>query len=130
MGLPDGDQSVPKVGVVGPGDASAEVNVRMISMSAPHPAIGLTSAVAIAAAATLPGSLVHDVAPAAPDYRIGTLSGAIAVQISQGGATRTVAFRRSARRIADALVYIPPLAAPAGHLATNAAPERVSTSVA
>ena len=43
---------------------SAELNARMISMSAPHPAIGLTSAVALAAAATIPGSLVHDVAPA------------------------------------------------------------------
>jgi 2-methylaconitate cis-trans-isomerase PrpF len=130
MGLPDSDQSVPKVGVVGPGDASAEVNVRMISMSAPHPAIGLTSAVAIAAAATLPGSLVHDLAPAAPDYRIGTLSGAIAVQITHQGDQRTVAFRRSARRIADALVYIPPVVAPTGQPATTAEPERVSATVA
>ena len=102
----------------------------MISMSAPHPAIGLTSAVAIAAAATLPGSLVHDLAPAAPDYRIGTLSGAIAVQISHHGDQRTVAFRRSARRIADALVYIPPIDAPTGHPATTAEPERVPTTVA
>ena len=54
-------------------------------MSAPHPAIGLTSAVAVAAAATLPGSLVHEVAPASPEYRIGTLSGSIAVQISDSG---------------------------------------------
>ena len=41
MGLPDNDQSVPKVGIIGPGIDSAELNARMISMSAPHPAIGL-----------------------------------------------------------------------------------------
>jgi 2-methylaconitate cis-trans-isomerase PrpF len=129
MGLPDSDQSVPKVGVIGPGDASADVNVRMISMSAPHPAIGLTSAVAVAAAATLPGSLVHDAAPAAPEYRIGTLSGPIAVQISQSGTKRTVSFRRNSRRIVDALVYIPPVSAPADHMA-SAEPHRVPTTVA
>lgn len=110
MGLPDDDQSVPKVGVVGPGDEDAEVNARMISMSAPHPAIGLTSAVALAAAATIPGSLVHELAPAQPTYRIGTLSGSISVTISRGD-QRVVEFRRNSRRIVDALVYIPAAAA-------------------
>ncbi len=129
MGLPDDDQSVPKVGVVGLGDASADVNVRMISMSAPHPAIGLTSAVAVAAAATLPGSLVHEVAPASPEYRIGTLSGSIAVQVGDTGGQRTVAFRRNSRRIVDALVYIPAAADPGNHPAA-AERQRLSTTVA
>ena len=129
MGLPDDDQSVPKVGVVGLGDASADVNVRMISMSAPHPAIGLTSAVAVAAAATLPGSLVHEVAPASPEYRIGTLSGSIAVQISESAGDRTVAFRRNSRRIVDALVYIPAAADPGNRLAAGER-QRLSATVA
>jgi 2-methylaconitate cis-trans-isomerase PrpF len=107
MGLPDNDQSVPKVGIIGPGNDTAELNARMISMSAPHPAIGLTSAVALAAAATIPGSLVHDLAPAQPAYRIGTLSGPIEVSITEETGGRAVAFRRNARRIVDALVYIP-----------------------
>ena len=78
MGLPDNDQSVPKVGIIGRRRRhQVELNARMISMSAPHPAIGLTSAVALAAAATIPGSLIHDLAPARPTYRIGTLSGPI-----------------------------------------------------
>ena len=65
--------AVPKVGVVGaphdyrtssgvemdPAD-EYDVSVRMVSMLAPHPAIGLTSAVAVAAAATLPGGVVAD----------------------------------------------------------------------
>jgi 2-methylaconitate cis-trans-isomerase PrpF len=109
MGLPEDDQSVPKVGVVGPGDEDAEISARMISMSAPHPAIGLTSAVALAAGATIPGSLVHDLAPARPTYRIGTLSGPITVSIGQTG-QRVVEFRRNSRRIVDALVYVPSVA--------------------
>jgi 2-methylaconitate cis-trans-isomerase PrpF len=120
MGLPDDDQSVPKVGVVGPGDEDAEVNARMISMSAPHPAIGLTSAVALAAAATIPGSLVHELAPAQPTYRIGTLSGSISVTISRGD-QRVVEFRRNSRRIVDALVYIPAAAAAPIHPRSPAA---------
>jgi len=79
-------------------------------MSAPHPAIGLTSAVALAAAATIPGSLAHDLAPARPTYRIGTLSGPITVTIARSD-QRVVEFRRNSRRIVDALVYIPTVSA-------------------
>jgi 2-methylaconitate cis-trans-isomerase PrpF len=107
MGLPDDDESVPKVGIIGPGNDSTDVNVRMISMTAPHPAIGLTSAVAVAAAATIRGSVVNHVSPALPDYRIGTLSGSISVGIAKDQGNRTVVFRRNARRIVDALIYIP-----------------------
>jgi len=114
MGLPDNDQSVPKVGIIAGGDdIKVELNARMISMSAPHPAIGLTSAVALAAGATIPGSLIHDLAPAQPTYRIGTLSGPIAVAIADDEGGRAVAFRRNSRRIVDALVYIPAITAPA-----------------
>jgi 2-methylaconitate isomerase len=108
MGLPDNDQSVPKVGIIAGGrNNDVELNARMISMSDPHPAIGLTSAVALAAAATIPGSLIHDLTPAQPTYRIGTLSGPIEVAITEETGGRAVAFRRNSRRIVDALVYIP-----------------------
>ncbi|MBI0384107.1 PrpF, AcnD-accessory, partial [Streptomyces albiflaviniger] len=65
--------AVPKVGVVG-GPVTYrtthghlvtqdryDVAVRMVSMHAPHPAIGLTSAVALATAAATPGTLAHRV---------------------------------------------------------------------
>jgi 2-methylaconitate cis-trans-isomerase PrpF len=97
---------VPKVGIIGPGKDDTEVNARMISMAAPHPAIGLTSAVAVAAAATMPGTVVYQVAPASPTYRIGTLSGSVSLRIAEDDGSRSVAFRRNARRIADAVVYV------------------------
>jgi len=129
MDLPDNDQSVPKVGIIGPGNDSAELHARMISMSAPHPAIGLTSAVALAAAATIPGSLVHDLAPARPTYRIGTLSGPITVAITDENGNRAAAFRRNSRRIVDALVYIP-AATPADSTQTKSTTRRTATTVA
>jgi hypothetical protein len=123
-------QAVPKVGVVAGGrDGEVELNARMISMSAPHPAIGLTSAVALAAAATIPGSLVHDLAPARPTYRIGTLSGPITVAITDENGNRAAAFRRNSRRIVDALVYIP-AATPADSTQTKSTTRRTATTVA
>jgi len=121
--------AVPKVGIIGPGGDTAELNARMISMSAPHPAIGLTSAVALAAAATIPGSLVHDLAPARPTYRIGTLSGPITVAITDENGNRAAAFRRNSRRIVDALVYIP-AATPADSTQTKSTTRRTATTVA
>lgn len=130
MGLPDNDQSVPKVGIVGPGNDATELNARMISMSAPHPAIGLTSAVALAAAATIPGSLIHDIALARPTYRIGTLSGPIEVAITNENDGRAVAFRRNSRRIVDALVYIPSTSTPAAPTGDTQHRRPAATSVA
>jgi 2-methylaconitate cis-trans-isomerase PrpF len=121
---------VPKVGIIGPGNDSAELNARMISMSAPHPAIGLTSAVALAAAATIPGSLIHDLAPARPTYRIGTLSGAIEVAITNENSGRAVAFRRNSRRIVDALVYIPSTSTPAAPVEHTQPRRHAATTVA
>ncbi|MFI6014145.1 PrpF domain-containing protein [Streptomyces sp. NPDC051243] len=70
--------AVPKVGLVGPpvpytttlgeaiGAEDYDVSVRMLSMNAPHPAIGLTSAAAVAAAGLLEGSVVSRIRAARP----------------------------------------------------------------
>jgi len=124
--------AVPKVGVVGPpqdytaADGTVipatdyDVSVRMVSMLAPHPAIGLTSAVAVAAAATLPESVVA--ACARPNawatLRLGTAAGVIdtTTAMSDDGLPRDVALHRAARRIARAELF---LAAPALQLAAS-----------
>lgn len=78
--------AVPKVGLVGPpvpytttlGEPVAaedyDVSVRMLTMNAPHPAIGLTSAVAVAAAGLLKDSVVSRAAggPTGEWLRLGT----------------------------------------------------------
>ncbi len=122
--------AVPKVGIVGPprdyrtssgAEVAAneyDVSVRMVSMLAPHPAIGLTSAVSVAAAATLPGGVVADNARIglAKSLRLGTAAGVVHVDIAStpDGYPETVTLHRAARRIATAEVF---LAAPAVALA-------------
>ncbi|WP_416974254.1 PrpF domain-containing protein [Streptomyces sp. 4F14] len=123
MGLPVPGDAVPKVGLVGPpvaytttlGDAvdagEYDVSVRMLSMNAPHPAIGLTSAVAVASAGLLEGSVVARVTggPSAEWLRLGTPAGVVAVRCSdvRGGVPGRVTVRRAARLLADARIYVP-----------------------
>lgn len=118
--------AIPKVGIVGPardyrtaagddvrGD-DYDVSVRMVSMLAPHPAIGLTSAVAVAAASTIPGSVVASrmTSASADRVRIGTPAGILHVDLTRtaDGALETVTLHRAARRIATAELFV---AAPA-----------------
>lgn len=113
--------SVPKVGIVGaPKDyrttagvrVSAhdyDVSVRMLSMLAPHPAIGLTSAVAIAAAATVPDSVMPGALPDdGTTLRIGTAAGVLEVDLTRlpDGTPSAVTLHRAARRIAAAELFV------------------------
>ncbi|NIH98580.1 PrpF domain-containing protein [Mycolicibacterium fluoranthenivorans] len=118
--------AIPKVGVVGPPrnyrtSAGTEVcadeydiSVRMVSMLAPHPAIGLTSAVAVAAASTIPGSTVSQGMrmPVADSLRLGTAAGVLHVDLTRAadGALTAVTLHRAARKIAAAELFV---AAPA-----------------
>ncbi|MFD8378374.1 PrpF domain-containing protein [Streptomyces sp. NPDC059679] len=117
--------AVPKVGVVARpvtyrttdgtmvGPDEYDLAVRMVSMHAPHPAIGLTSAVALAIAAATPGTLAHRVARQTADgtLRLGTPAGVIAAQAvpAADGASPTVLLHRAARRIARAELLVPVL---------------------
>ncbi|GAA1982409.1 PrpF domain-containing protein [Amycolatopsis minnesotensis] len=125
MGLaaPGGPVShaVPKFGVVGaPRDYTAtdgtriaaadyDISVRMASMHAPHPAIGLTSTVAVAAAATVQGSTVHAHAKARDgEIRLGTPAGVVSARLVLDGERLTgVRLNRSARVIARADIFVP-----------------------
>ncbi|WP_432973642.1 PrpF domain-containing protein [Dactylosporangium sp. CA-233914] len=127
-GVPSPD-SIPKVGVVGPpvdyvttaGEVipaeAYDIRAWMISMRAPHPAIGLTAAVAVATAAVLPGSVCSSWARSQVnplDVRIGTPSGLVRVALDTTGATGDHAvglvaatLRRAARVIARAQIQLP-----------------------
>ncbi|WP_284985027.1 PrpF domain-containing protein [Arthrobacter sp. efr-133-TYG-118] len=115
--------AVPKVGVVAaPGDYTAadgtriaadthDLRVRMLSMLAPHPAIGLTSAVAVSFAAALPGSVVAKALRPADSahqgrrlLRIGTPAGVITTEVvsDDNGYVSEVALHRAARQLAVA----------------------------
>lgn len=115
--------AIPKVGVIAePADyrtsagqrvpaADYDLAVRMLSMHAPHPVIGLTSAVAIAAAAVTEGTIAHRLHPAdgATRLRLGTPGGVVSVEITRGsdGGIATVSLERAARRLAVSTVLVP-----------------------
>jgi len=116
--------AIPKVGIVGAprdylttaGDAvradEYDVSVRMLSMLAPHPAIGLTSAVAVAAASTIAGGVVaralRGTTPTPPLLRIGTPAGVLHVDLNRtaDGALESATLHRAARRIASAELFV------------------------
>ncbi|GAA0672539.1 2-methylaconitate cis-trans isomerase PrpF family protein [Kitasatospora atroaurantiaca] len=117
--------AVPKVGIVGSpapyrtthgtlvGQDEYDLAVRMVSMHAPHPAIGLTSAVALATAAAIPGTLAHRFTQQTADgtLRLGTPAGVITTRTvpTPDGASPTVLLHRAARRIARAELLVPVL---------------------
>lgn len=116
--------AVPKVGLVGRpvpytttlGEAVAaeeyDVSVRMLTMNAPHPAVGLTSAVAVAAAGLLEDSVICTSAGGGRTgewLRVGTPAGIVAVHCSdlRNGLPGRVTVQRAARLLADARIYVP-----------------------
>ncbi|NUP73980.1 MAG: hypothetical protein HOQ07_04930 [Sinomonas sp.] len=119
--------AVPKVGGVAPaGDYTAadgsliaasthDIRVRMLSMLAPHPAIGLTSAVAVSLAAALPASVVANALPTTQKagsgpllLRIGTPAGVITTEVvtDDNGLVSEVALHRAARQLAVAEIDV------------------------
>ncbi|MET8763622.1 PrpF domain-containing protein [Lentzea sp. NPDC004782] len=126
MGLmPPGD-AIPKVGLVAPpirytttSGHSVEphcydLSVRMMSMFTPHPAIGLTSAVALAAAMITPGTLASSLASHLTGrshrrVRLGTAAGVVEMntRVDGAGVLREVIFHRVARHIASMELFVP-----------------------
>ncbi|MBZ3900274.1 PrpF domain-containing protein [Streptomyces griseiscabiei] len=120
--------AVPKVGLVGPpvpytttlgesvGAADYDISVRMLSMNTPHPAIGLTSAVAVAAAGLVEGSVVCRAVGGPTDewLRLGTPAGVVAVRCTdvRDGLPQRVTVQRAARLLADARIYVPGTGSP------------------
>jgi probable AcnD-accessory protein PrpF len=93
---------------------SIDLLARIFSMGQLHHAMTGTGAVAIAAAAAVPGTVVHRIAPAGVDgwVRFGHPSGCLSVgaeAIHQDGqwAIRKVLMSRSARRLMEGWVYVP-----------------------
>jgi 2-methylaconitate cis-trans-isomerase PrpF len=122
------DHAVPKVGIVGPATdfittggqrisgSAYDVSVRTLSMHAPHPAIGLTSAVGVATAAIIPGTVVNAALAAvrlhgAPDgvthLRIGTAAGVIgtAATVDAFGQPARIGLERAARIISESIIF-------------------------
>ena len=133
MGIAPETESVPKVGFVAPpADAATlsgvevaaeavDLSARVISMGRPHRALPLTAALALAAAARIPGTVADEVArPGAGSdspVRIGHPSGVAEIAVDLAAANpphvTRVTVTRTARRLMEGRVLIP-----AHHLAS------------
>ena len=106
----DGGEAVEQI-VAG----EVDLLVRIFSMGPLHHAMTGTGAVAIAVAAAIPGTLVHEVARVNAGGRVcfghpsGTLTAGADAQIDAAGnwVIRQVSMSRSARRLMDGQVFIP-----------------------
>ena len=114
--------AIPKVGIVGAprdyrttagdivGADEYDVSVRMLSMLAPHPAIGLTSAVAVAAASTVTDGVVASALRGSTPspLRLGTPAGVLHVDLNRAadGTLESATLHRAARRIAIAELFV------------------------
>ncbi len=128
MGIAPESESVPKVGFVAPpADAGTlsgarlaadevDLTARAISMGRPHRALPLTAALALAAAARIPGSLAAEAArPAGGDdrapVRLGHPSGVAEVAVELAAAAPPSLARlgvtRTARRLMEGRVLVP-----------------------
>jgi len=99
--------------------ASIDLLARIFSMGQLHHAMTGTGAVALAAAAAIPGTLVHQVAPSGADGRVcfghpsGRLEvGAQAQEVHGQWQVRKVLMSRSARRIMEGWVRVPGVSEP------------------
>lgn len=123
--------AVPKVGLIAPpadyisisgewiSAGDYDISARMVSMFDLHPAIGITSAIALARASFVEGSLVNDAidkralqhtdADDEVAIRIGTPVGVIVcrVQLTESAQVARLGVRRVARRIAHADIDLP-----------------------
>lgn len=112
--------TIPKVAMVGPPPPGADVAVRLISMGRAHRTIAITGAMAAAAAAALPGTVVAEAAGAVGDgpgplrrVRIGHPAGVLAVGVEVGCGpdgrwqVPRVTVDRTAREIMRGSVLVP-----------------------
>jgi probable AcnD-accessory protein PrpF len=93
---------------------SIDLLARIFSMGPLHHAMTGTGAVAIAAAAAIPGTLVHRIAPLGPDgcVRVGHPSGTLVVggqaaEVDGRWVVHKVVMSRSARRLMEGWVRVP-----------------------
>lgn len=104
-------RAIPKVAIVGaPGaDPDCDVNVMMLSMGKPHPALAITGSIALTLAAQTPGTVLSDITGATPraTLRLRTPAGVIETWSEERDGSLLVGVDRTARTIASATIHLP-----------------------
>ena len=119
----DAARAIPKLAIVGApkaGDAgtgvtgtadTADVNVMMLSMGKPHPALAITGSIALTLAASTPGTVLNSITGSEPRsiLRLRTPAGVIETWSEERDGSLLVGVDRTARTIATSTLHLPEL---------------------
>jgi 2-methylaconitate cis-trans-isomerase PrpF len=110
-GSPDeAERAVPKLGLVGASpEDDADLQILMLSMGRPHPAMPITGSVALTTAARTPGSVAAELAPGglSERLRLRTPAGIVTTFTEHADRATSVGVHRTARTLAKAQLPIP-----------------------
>ncbi|MGN7150807.1 PrpF domain-containing protein [Arthrobacter sp. SAFR-179] len=105
-------RAIPKLAVVGPPtdrDPASDVNVMMLSMGKPHPALAITGSIALTLAARTPGTVLHAITGRhlGAALRLRTPAGVIETWTEDHDGSLLVGVDRTARTIATTIIHLP-----------------------
>lgn len=105
----DAERAIPKIGLVSrPTDESADLQILMLSMGRPHPAMPITGSVGVSVAAQTEGTVVANSlgVPSGHELRIRIPGGVLSTFIDDSSLGRTIGVHRTARTLAEASLPI------------------------
>ncbi|MDI2035655.1 PrpF domain-containing protein [Paenarthrobacter nitroguajacolicus] len=105
-------RAVPKLAIAGPpseSDPHTDVNVMMLSMGKPHPALAITGSIALTLAARTPGTVLSVITgyTARPTLKLRTPAGVIETWSEEQQGSVLVGVDRTARTIATSIIHLP-----------------------
>jgi hypothetical protein len=105
-------RAIPKLAVVAApttADPACDVNVMMLSMGKPHPALAITGSIALTLAARTPGTVLHGITGGAVGETLWlrTPAGVVETWSEENDGTLLVGADRTARTIATATIHLP-----------------------
>lgn len=119
-------RAIPKLAIVAaptPADPTCDVNVMMLSMGQPHPALAITGSIALTLATRTPGTVLHEIAgdTVGDTLWLRTPAGVIATWTEEHDGTLLVGADRTARTIATTTIQLPEAPGAATASATTSA---------
>ncbi|QXQ11934.1 PrpF domain-containing protein [Paeniglutamicibacter sp. Y32M11] len=103
-------RAIPKLAIVGApaADPDADVNVMMLSMGRPHPALAITGSIALTLAARTPNTVLSNITgnTARSTLRLRTPAGVIETWSEEHDGSLVVGVDRTARTIASTTIYL------------------------
>ncbi|MCG2623085.1 methylitaconate delta2-delta3-isomerase [Arthrobacter sp. I2-34] len=105
-------RAIPKLAIAAAptqADPGCDVNVMMLSMGRPHPALAITGSIALTLAARTPGTVLHTISgnTPGPALRLRTPAGVIETWSEERDGTLLVGVDRTARTIATTIIHLP-----------------------